>query len=586
MILKKIVIKNFRSIKDQVINMNESCLILLGKNEAGKSNFLKAIASVFGQYQVTEKDKRKKIGEEVIENYFIRAIISLTEDDFIDIHNRFTAKYSNTEKIILKNNKTLLEMIKVFFYEFLIQINIGEGEKPYCTYWTYSGKDYELENEVYLDGTAFNIEKKGKNQLFDNIISLVHNIIIEKYNESSYRCHYWQSGNSLMIPDGINLNDFISNPDKYESLNNIFVSCGYRNIKNAFSDFHAQDGDHSNLLQKVSEQTSELFQSIWEDFKGTKIELLNIGSDLKIKIVNKTKFSFEDRSDGFKKLISILIALSTKVRSDQIGERDIILIDEPDQSLYPTSAEYLRDELIKIGKTAKVIYATHSSYMIDSNCIERHMIVEKKDDISTINKQSENAPFSEDELLRRAIGSSIFEVIKAKNIIFEGWLDKELFRKYCAFFEKNKEFNQIGVVYLGGISGVETLVQLLILANKKFVIVADSDEMSKSKRKEFEEKYEEYSKSWLSYGDVIQDVITMEDFISTKKIEKHIKIEFPGFIYNNLKKALDNIDDVVKKDKEKKQKIKKELIKELSKKDINETYSNFIEHLMKKIEEM
>ena len=42
--LKKIQIRNFRSIKSEDIVFSHNCLILLGKNEAGKSNLLKAVA--------------------------------------------------------------------------------------------------------------------------------------------------------------------------------------------------------------------------------------------------------------------------------------------------------------------------------------------------------------------------------------------------------------------------------------------------------------------------------------------------------------------------------------------------------------
>jgi predicted ATP-dependent endonuclease of OLD family len=64
--LTEIKIENFRSIKSQTIIIEHNCLILLGKNEAGKSNILKAIAAVFEQYKVTDKDKRKRIANEKI----------------------------------------------------------------------------------------------------------------------------------------------------------------------------------------------------------------------------------------------------------------------------------------------------------------------------------------------------------------------------------------------------------------------------------------------------------------------------------------------------------------------------------------
>ena len=41
--LKEIHIKGFRGIKDQTINNIENALVLIGKNNAGKSAFLTAI---------------------------------------------------------------------------------------------------------------------------------------------------------------------------------------------------------------------------------------------------------------------------------------------------------------------------------------------------------------------------------------------------------------------------------------------------------------------------------------------------------------------------------------------------------------
>jgi len=439
---------------------------------------------------------------------------------------------------------------------------------------------------VYLDKIFFNTDKLGTKQEIKNIHSIIFEIIKKMYNEKPYLCNFWQYDNSLLLPSRVNISSFISNPKQFLSLYNIFLTCDRVDIKNEFEEAISQDGDYSNLLDQVSKTITKLFREIWKDFKNTSIELMAGETEMVIKVSNKTKYSFEDRSDGFKKFISILLMLSTQARSKQLGERDIILIDEPDQSLYPSSAEYLRNELLNISKTARIIYATHSQYMIDSNCIERHLVIEKKDDITTINVQDKNAPFCEDELLRRAIGSSIFEVIRPKNIIFEGWLDKELFNKYCYYNNKTTEYNQFGIVYLGGISGVETLVQLLILANKKFVIVSDSDVVSKSKRKDFEENYEEFISSWLSYGEVVDSVQTMEDFLSVEWITKNLQKECPDFVYDSSKKAIENIENVVKDNKEKKQQIKKGIINELHKADINDNYSVFVEQLNIKLKEV
>ena len=584
--LTRIKIENFRSIKSQTLTFDYDCQILLGKNEAGKSNVLKAIAAVFGKYKVSDKDKRKRVANESINRYFIYASIKLEDNDFNEVLTRFINQFKNTDVIIFKNSKKLIDLIKTVFYELILWIEIGDNNSSYFSYWKYEEKTFELEQEVYRNETVFSNEEKGTKHETVDIVEILFDIVKKLYNKTSYRCHYWEHSNSFLLPNQININEFILAPDKCEPLRNIFIACNIKDIKKEFADALSQDGDYRNLFVQVSKEITNIFQTIWKDFKDTAIEIIENGPDIKIKLANKSSYSFEDRSDGFRKFINILLMISTKAISKNIGERDIILIDEPDQSLYPTSAEYLRDELIQVSKTSRIIYATHSPYMIDSNNIERHLIVEKKDDVTTINKQELNAPYYNDELLRRAIGTSIFDVIKPRNIIFEGWLDKELFCKYISFHRKIKYFDNIGIVYLAGISGVDSLVQLLILANKKFIIVSDSDDASNSKRKEFVLNYGEFISSWLSYGDIVPEVITMEDFISTDNITRYLKKEMPDFIYDSSRKVIENIDNVVKNDKERKKRIKNSIIKELDKKDITKGYDIFFDNLMKKIEEI
>ena len=64
--LQKIEIKNFRSIKEENIELKHNCLVFVGKNEAGKSNLLKAIAGGLSQKAIpfTNEDKRDLLDDE------------------------------------------------------------------------------------------------------------------------------------------------------------------------------------------------------------------------------------------------------------------------------------------------------------------------------------------------------------------------------------------------------------------------------------------------------------------------------------------------------------------------------------------
>lgn len=579
--LSRIDINNFRSIKKATIDFNHNCLILLGKNEAGKSNALKAIAAVFGMYTLKNKDKRKKIDNEKIEFYDITAVLKLNDAEIDKVEQRFISKYSGLGNISFANKKNLKNYIQTVFKEFLITIDVADNSKPSYSYWIYTKKDFELLNPLFLNGSEIQNENGVEFDLEGKIFELVEGI----YKENPLTCHFWEYNEEYLLPNSIEINAFIQKPSSYKSLENIFTLCNRENIRQEFEESKNQDGDYSNLLEQVSTSVTKIFQNIWDDFKDTSIQLLPNGNEILVKVVNKTKYSFEERSDGFKKFISILLMISTQSRANKINANDIIIIDEPDQSLYPTSARFLRDELLHIALKSKIVYSTHSQYMIDENCLDRHLIVEKKNDITVIKKEDKNSPFSNDELLRRAIGTSVFECLKSMNIIFEGWLDKELFKIYCKFKKLNKGFENYGTVYLSGISGVETLVQILVLANKKFIIVADSDATSNHKRNDFISNYKEFQNSWIAYADFCPKVLTMEDFFDTDYIKQTIEdCGCAGYTYENSKRAIENIDLAVKGSKEKKQLIKNKLIERISEDKIVPEYDLFIQRIKDALE--
>jgi len=577
--LDYIHIKNFRSIKNENIKFTHNCLVLLGKNEAGKTNVLKAIASLFEIYKVSNKDKRKRIENEKITENYIRAVFDLTSSDFKIIEERFKKKYKGFENVKFKSGKSFSEYLQKVFKCLLLQIKIADNQKPEFSYWKYIGTDFELDKQIFISENTISTSGIINFNINVKILELVKDL----YNENPLKCHYWQHANSFLLPNTVNIQDFISDPSDFKALENIFALCGREDIENEFETAKAEDGDYSNLLEQVSKKVTSTFQKIWKDFRGTSIQLIPDGEEILIKIVDKAKYNFEDRSDGFKKFISILLMLSTKSRSNKMLETDIILIDEPDQSLYPTSAKYLKNELIEISKKSKVIYSTHSQYMIDSDNLDRHLVVEKTDDVTTIKKEDANAPYTTDELLRRAIGSSIFECLKPKNIIFEGFLDRELFNTYLKFNKVEFENNNCGTVYLSGIIGAETLVQILILAQKKFIIVADSDETSNKKRMDFEKNYPEYKNCWLSYSDIFKQASTMEDFFTIDYVKAQLKKSGLEQTYGESKNVNFNIEKAVNKDKELKQTFKKNLLLSAKKIDILNEYGDYIKALKDKV---
>jgi len=99
--------------------------------------------------------------------------------------------------------------------------------------------------------------------------------------------------------------------------------------------------------------------------------------DKGVKFKNKTT---NQRSDGFRQLISFLLTLSAENLSKELANT-ILLLDEPETHLHPTAQINLKNELIKLSQNSNnniVFFATHSNYMIDKENIDRCYKIQKE----------------------------------------------------------------------------------------------------------------------------------------------------------------------------------------------------------------
>ena len=590
--LDRFEIKNFRSIEDIKISIKEKngkkCLILVGKNEAGKSNILKALSAVFGQYRVSIKDQNKNASDD---KYYVHAIFKLEENDFNVLETVLFEEYNIEDTNIFQNNLDIKDFIRKYFGEILLTIKIDDNEEPRLAYWNNKGldKEYKILDSVYYEqynkqiivsskenaiGNKFLIDDL-KNIIFTNIKNYIINIE-ELYNNMIF----WEYNDQYLLPSSLNIEDFKNDPDICMPLKNIFYLNNITDIEQDIENASKKDKGLHSFLERISKEATKEFRKIWPDLNNIEFVITKDGEEFDIRIKEKEYYSNEDRSDGFKRFIAILLMLSIGSRTQEADNR-LILFDEPDAFLYPTSARFLKEELLKISESSIVIYSTHSPFMIDNECIERHLVIERKGDISEIVPQ-DKSPFQEDELLKRAIGSHIFESIQSKNIIFEGYTDYKVFKNTY----KNKDFKDYGLVYMGGIKEVNTITTMMMLTGKKILIVSDSDETSKNKREDFERDFPDQRENWLEYSEVCDKsnkIKTLEDFYKVDYLLAKIKEYNERYEYDKNKSSIDNIDKAVSQDKEKKQDIKNALAINAKKENIKKEYFDFIQKIKDKL---
>jgi len=164
--------------------------------------------------------------------------------------------------------------------------------------------------------------------------------------------------------------------------------------------------------------------------------------------------------------------------------------------------------------------------MIDKNQVNRHLIVRKVDEKTSLQEVTVTRLVDE-EVLYHALGTSIFESLKLKNILFEGWKDKKLFT--VAIGHKNPKskqwsilFRDFGVCHVQGAKDFRNIYPLLELANRQYLIVSDSDSPALEAQKIF--KANKATGRWMTYSEFVPkcNVETSEDFIKPSTFFKTI----------------------------------------------------------------
>lgn len=556
--LEKVCIKNFRSIETLDVCFDMNCKILVGINEAGKSNILKALSLLDPTIEIKAEDIRQPLSDEKYDDEaFVKFRFSFNDDEKKQLREQVREKFltKNEDSPIIKFGNINFS-IKTFANkkaEALYTVNIAENSRHFQYYnlgssGNYSlidikkvsencpsnimiqiGKDQvSLRNFKYVKQSDFDIPEEYLSEVsVKDINDFFGNIAKNIAKENLLDVIFWYYNEKYLLPSNINKTSFMNDPNTCLPLKHMFNLAKIENIREAITNSEKTKTGFKNLLKRVQDATTKHFKSVWKEYKGIEFELMPNGTNIDISIKDYfNNYDFQQRSDGFKRFVTFLLMISTKERVNDLTNT-LIIIDEPEISLHPKGARSLRDELIKISENNYVVYSTHSIFMIDKERIDRHYEVKKVKEKTIINQLSYSDYF-EEEVVYNALGCSMFDLIKEKNIVFEGWKDKKLFITAMSKLPSNykdlkTKFNDIGLAHAKGVATIHSTTVNIELVGRKCIIISDNDEMAIKHKKEYENEH--YYGDWYKYNDIQTDceAKTGEDFIKDTLIEKSIK---------------------------------------------------------------
>lgn len=628
MVLKEVKIKNFKSIQECNISVDKGCKVFVGLSESGKSNLLYALSTIDSSFNLSKEFVKE--GTRSCQEASIRYVLSMTKEEANNFYNIIKQKiYSNKQDRFIQLEEKNIKLSNFLKFEYVYFIDIRKNERT-MRYYILSDKDnYTInENHKFLIGTKENpltiINKKTEEQYeikekvivntdeYDVGENEIQEITAEKLN--MFFCNigieiakndipnvlFWEYKEEFLLPASISIKDFIENPDVNIPLKYIFELNDIKDIKTEYNECKEMgEASFQNLLDEVSKKTNTYLRQVWKSMpQNCKLELRENADNINIRIKDtNNSYLLDKRSDGFKRLITYMIMLSVKNKNNLLNNT-LILIDEPETKIDIPGQEYLKLELINIGKNNYVYYSTHSTSMVDTSNIGRHYIVKKDNECTNIEEANEDN-YDSAMTLYKALGMQVYAIINDKNLVFEGWTDMHVFQialNKLPIAKRNK-FKNIGTTHVPGATKFRDFASLWGLLSKDYYILSDSDETSTNQKEVFEKDH--YAGTWYKYDDfgIDRQILTCEDFYDSKYI-KTLSDKF-GNKYNFLVKIneekLNNdlvpnisvIEEWIKYNETESKKIK-EFIKEfkaflaenVKKENISDDYLKLLENLI------
>ena len=325
-----------------------------------------------------------------------------------------------------------------------------------------------------------------------------------------------------------------------ENVNNNFLN---NLLKNIDIDVTSLINENKTKIKRKESELNELINTFvskhWKDFRNEGLEMNITISNKSINFMLKNKGMHNHReitneSDGFKQFLSIMLSLDFSV----INSNTILIIDEPEIHLHPSSVISLRKMLNEASKNyLNFFIATHSVQMIDKDNLQTLNLVTKEKQKTKITNLLDNESISFPHIIKQAFGTDIFSEFLFKKYTFfvEGKTDKIFLEKY---FNELKISANILIYY--GSRGLDFINNMKYnfyddYFNNNCFFISDGDDEGKELKNKFKKEFS--SKKSFTLLDIIgEDNSTIEFLYSIELFNQYIKEE------RNLKNNWNDIE--------------------------------------------
>jgi len=311
-------------------------------------------------------------------------------------------------------------------------------------------------------------------------------------------------------------------------------------LKTIITEIQSDSSERIKHEDSLNENINDYINSVWQDY-DQKIKISLEQEQILVQFYDpnfksRSYYKMNERSQGCQTFISFLLTVGAEAKHGIIRDT-VLLLDEPEIHLHPSGVRFMLQELIKAAShDNKVIFATHSIFMIDRDCYNRHVIIEKEKERTHIkpSRRDRIGYFMQEEVLYSTLDIDLnkdFDSTNQYNFVFEGDGDAKLFEQFYGLINKKDVPFDIKMTsfYQGGKCSdiIKYFKNRPIQLGSVWVFILDSDKAANELKKFIKAKYKKFLKEFIfvfqyKREDLGDTEIELEDLLPEGIIKKAI----------------------------------------------------------------
>lgn len=454
--IESLVIRNFKSIREMRIEGIENALILVGKNNTGKTSVLDAVRAVGGGYEIVKEDFNEKR-----QNIEIQVTLALTPQDLRLLHDQGLVsqykRYELWEQDFCRKLPSFQD--GKLFFEFTAnyegKIRYHDGIKKNNTHI----------REVFPKIYFIDIQREVK-EIQDDLLMFQENELLGRMRMGCCMFHEGKQCQHCFSCIGLIEKKKPQDLDVFETAKLLEYKMFHMNL----SDFSRKVNQNFRRNSGSSEEIHYTLEYSPDDMFHVNVETYHRGR-------NRLQ-PMEHLSKGMKSIYMLSLLEAYVEQGNRLPS--IIMIEDPEIFLHPKLQKVSSEILYRLSKKNQVIFSTHSPNLIfNFNSRQIRQIVLGEDEYSIAREKTNINAILDD------LGYSASDLMNVSFVfIVEGRQDKTrlpllLEKYYSEIYDKKGKLSRIAIITTNSCTNIKTYANLKymnqIYMRDQFLMIRDGD---------------------------------------------------------------------------------------------------------------